>query len=71
MNRPSASFPPRRVAGASQAGFTLVELLVVLAIMAMLAGLVAPRVMEYFGRAKVDTAKLQVENIAAAADKFP
>jgi general secretion pathway protein G len=68
MSRLSASSSPRRAAAASQAGFTLVELLVVLAIMAMLAGLVAPRVMEYFGRAKVDTAKLQVENIAAAME---
>ena len=58
---------PERACAAS-AGFTLVELLVVLAIMAMLAGLVAPRVMDYFGRAKIDTAKLQIENIAAAME---
>lgn len=68
MTHPAAFRAVRGAAGSPQAGFTLVELLVVLAIMAMLAGLVAPRVMEYFGRAKVETAKLQVENIAAAME---
>lgn len=66
--RPVPAAAPRARASAGTAGFTLVELLVVLAIMAMLAGLVAPRVMDYFGRAKVDTAKLQLENIAAALE---
>jgi general secretion pathway protein G len=55
---------------ASEAGFTLIELLVVLAILGLLAGLVAPRVLDYFGRAKSDTARLQIENIAAALDLF-
>jgi general secretion pathway protein G len=53
-----------------EAGFTLIELLVVLAILGLLAGLVAPRVLDYFGRAKSDTARLQIENISAALDLF-
>ena len=39
-----------------EAGFTLMELLVVLAIIGLLAVLVAPRVIQYLGGAKVDTA---------------
>jgi general secretion pathway protein G len=53
-----------------QAGFTLIELLVVLAILGLLAGLVAPRVLDYFGRAKTDTARLQIENLGASLDLF-
>lgn len=54
----------------NQRGFTLLELLVVLAILGLLAGLVAPRVIEYFSRAKSDTARLQVENLSAALDLY-
>ena len=51
-------------------GFTLIELLVVLAILGLLAGVVAPRVLDYFGKAKTDTAKLQIENLSAALDLY-
>ena len=53
-----------------QRGLTLVEMLVVLAIMALVVGVVAPRVVEYLGRAKSTTAKLQIENLAAGLDLF-
>ena len=58
--------PERRCRRAGERGFTLIELLVVLAILGLLAGLVAPRVLDYFGRAKSDSARLQVENLATA-----
>ena len=51
-------------------GFTLVELLVVLAILGMLLGLVGPRVMKHFAAAKSSTAKLQVEELGGALDLF-
>lgn len=54
----------------AQAGFTLLELLVVLAILALLAGLVGPRVLEYLGSAKTDTAQIQLKNIEAGLDLF-
>jgi general secretion pathway protein G len=51
-------------------GFTLVELLVVLAILGLLAGLVGPQVMSFLGTSKTKTAKLQVENLAATLDMY-
>lgn len=51
-------------------GFTLIELLVVLIILGLLSGLVGPKVMKHFGESKVKTAKLQVEELAAALDMY-
>ncbi len=55
---------------ASEAGFTLVELLVVLAIIGLIAGLVAPQVLRYLDSAKVDTAKAQIKNFENALELF-
>ncbi len=51
-------------------GFTLIELLVVLVVLGLLAGLVGPKVMKHLGESKSKTAKLQIEEIAAALDMF-
>ena len=51
-------------------GFTLLELLVVLGIIAMLAGIVGPQVMKHLGGAKTKTAKVQIEDLAAALDMY-
>ncbi len=53
-----------------QSGLTLFELLVVLAILAFLAALVAPRVVGYLGRAKSDIARTQAANLAASLELF-
>ena len=53
-----------------QRGLTLFELLVVLAILAFLATLVAPRVVGYLGRAKGDIARAQAANIASSLELF-
>lgn len=51
-------------------GFTLVELLVVLAIIALIGTLVGPRVLGYIGTAKTDTATTQIRNLANAVELY-
>src|SRR5277367_537260 len=51
-------------------GFTLVELLVVLAILGLLMGLVLPPVVRHLGRAKSEVARLDIGNIESALDLF-
>jgi general secretion pathway protein G len=58
------------VVAAAQAGFTLVEMLVVLAIIGLLVGLVAPRVFGQLAEAKVRTAHIQIESFKNALDLF-
>ena len=53
-----------------EAGITLIEVLIVLAILGLVFGLVGPRVMDYFGRAPHRTAALQIENIATGLDLY-
>jgi general secretion pathway protein G len=67
--------PPRATsrraqARAAEAGFTLVELLVVLTIISLILGLVGPRVLGYLGESRVKAAKLQIENFGSALDLF-
>jgi general secretion pathway protein G len=51
-------------------GYTLVELLVVLAILGLLVALAAPRVIKYLGSAKTDTARIQIEKLAGVLDLY-
>ena len=54
----------------AELGFTLLEMLVVLGIIAMLAGLVGPQVMKQLGGAKTKTAKVQIEDLSATLDMY-
>lgn len=51
-------------------GFTLLELLVVLAILALLIAFVGPRVLDYLSGARSDAAKIQMRNIEASIDLY-
>jgi general secretion pathway protein G len=57
---------PRR----ARPGFTLIEILVVIAVISLLAALVAPNVFRHVGTAKDATAKSQVEMLGAALDAY-
>jgi general secretion pathway protein G len=54
----------------ARAGFTLIEILVVIAVIAVLATLVAPEVFRHLGSARESTAKSQVEMLGAALDAY-
>jgi len=53
-----------------EAGFTLVEVLVVITIIALMMGLVGPRVLNYLSESKSKAAKIQIESLSAALDLF-
>lgn len=56
--------------GSCNRGFTLVELLVVLAILALLAGIVGPKVLGQLGGAKAKTAAVQIADLEKTLELF-
>jgi general secretion pathway protein G len=54
----------------ADAGFTLIEMLVVLVIIGLLATVATPPVIRYLGKAKTDTSKIQIQALGAAVDMF-
>jgi general secretion pathway protein G len=54
----------------NQKGFTLIEIMVVVIILAMLAGLVLPRIIGQEEKARVETAKIQIKSLESALDGY-
>lgn len=54
----------------AQRGFTLLELLVVLVVLGLLAGIVAPKYFAQLGRSEVKVARAQIEGLAKALDLY-
>ena len=52
------------------AGYTLLELLVVMGILAVLTAVATPQLMGYFGKAKTQSVQLQIENIGTALELY-
>ena len=53
-----------------ESGFSLIELLVVLAIIALLGAVVGPQVIKHLGGAKSETTRMQIEDLGAALDLY-
>jgi general secretion pathway protein G len=63
--------PARRsLPRAHRRAFTLIEILVVIAVIAILASLVAPNVFQHVGTARSTTARSQLEMLATALDAY-
>ena len=54
----------------SQAGFTLIELVIVMAIIALLAALIGPQLMGKLDDSKIKATKAQIELLTTAIDSF-
>jgi general secretion pathway protein G len=57
-------------AAARRSGFTLIEILVVIIVIGLLAGLVGPRILGRVSEAKSATARTQIELIGVALDNY-
>ena len=55
---------------ANRSGFTLLELLVVVAIIGLLAALVGPRVFGHISKSEVTTTKAQIEALGRALESY-
>jgi general secretion pathway protein G len=61
---------PRGSRPRSTSGFTLIEILVVVAVIAVLAALVAPNVFQHLGTAQDAAARSQIEMLGAGLDAY-
>lgn len=53
-----------------EAGYSLLEILIVLAIIALVAAVVGPRLLGFLGKAKSDTAKVQIAELVSATELY-
>src|ERR1043165_2032216 len=65
-----SSRPVEAMNRAKKRGFTLIEILVVIVVIAILATLVAPNVFQHVSTAKTSTAKSQIEMLSTALDAY-
>jgi general secretion pathway protein G len=61
---------PRHIRRTSEAGFTLLEILVVVAILGLLIGLVAPAVLRQLGSARTSIARQSIERLSSVLDMY-
>ena len=61
---------PAKALRGREAGFTLVELLVVLVILVLIASIVGPRVIGYLGSSRTKAASVQIESLVTSVELF-
>ena len=69
-NPPAAKVPQVAASAGADAGFTLLEILVVVAILGLLIGLVAPAVLRQLGGARNSVAKQSIERLNSVLDLY-
>lgn len=69
-NSNSTSFGRHLDARRGRAGFTLIEMLVVLVIIGLIVGLVGPRVLSFLTDARMKTARLQIASFSNSLDLY-
>jgi general secretion pathway protein G len=62
--------PTTRSGAHLRQGFTLIEIMVVIVILGILAGLIVPRLMDEPDKARVVKAKMQIESLLTAVRKY-
>ena len=60
----------RRSGRHGERGFTLVEILVVITIIALIMAVAGPRVLNYLSESKTKAAKIQIESLGSALDLY-
>ncbi|WP_434800277.1 type II secretion system major pseudopilin GspG [Desulfovulcanus ferrireducens] len=70
LMRTQARYLPETAQKQRQKGFTLIEILVVIIILGVLAGLIVPRLMDEPDKARIVKAKLQMGELVTALKKF-
>ena len=68
--RQRSSQRPRADHAAGDAGFTILEILVVITIIGLLIGLVAPAALRQLGGARVSVAKQSIERLSTVLDLY-
>jgi general secretion pathway protein G len=54
----------------NESGFSLIELMIVVAILGLLIGIVGPKVMGSFDKAKVETTRVNMKNISSTLKQY-
>jgi general secretion pathway protein G len=68
--KPAGGLATSRAGLSRKRGFTLLELLVVLAILGLIATFAAPRVLKWLSGAKSDAARIQIEALGTGLDLY-
>lgn len=70
MSEPRSRNGQRTYACHEESGYTLLEMLVVIAILGMIVAFATPQVLGYLERSKTKAAQIQISSIAAALDLY-